>query len=107
MSRSHAAVSRGQSSGASLPVRSRCDSTFASLHIIRCVTSDFDISSVNRATGIWWRTPRLAAMQRPSADFPIEGRAARMTRLPGWNPDVRRSSSRKPDGTPVISTPAS
>ena len=52
ISRSQAAVSRGQSSGASRPVRSRCDSTFASLHIIRCVTSAFDISRVKRATGI-------------------------------------------------------
>ena len=51
VSLSHAAVRRGQSSGASLPVRSRCDSTFASLHISRCVTSAFDISSVNSATG--------------------------------------------------------
>ena len=103
--RSQAAVSRGQSSGARRPVRSRWDSTFASLHIIRCVTSDFDISSVNSATGVCVRTPRFAAMQSPSADFPIEGRAARITRLPGWKPEVRRSSSLKPAGTPVISTP--
>jgi hypothetical protein len=95
MSRSHAAVSRGQSSGASRPVRRRCDSTFASLHIIRCVTSDFDISSVNSATGTWCRTPRFAAMQSPSPDFPIDGRAARITRLPGWKPDVSWSSSAK------------
>ena len=39
ISLSHAAVRRGQSSGFSLPVRRLCDSTFASLHIIRCVTS--------------------------------------------------------------------
>ena len=46
-------------------------------------------------------------MQSASADFPIDGRAATMTRLPGWKPDVSRSSSRKPDGVPVISTPDS
>ena len=46
-------------------------------------------------------------MQSASADFPIDGRAARMTRLPGWKPEVSRSSSRKPVGMPVTSTPAS
>ena len=46
-------------------------------------------------------------MHRPSADFPIDGRAARITRFPGWKPEVRRSSSLNPAGTPVISTPAS
>ena len=33
--------------------------------------------------------------------MPIDGRAARMTRLPGWKPDVRRSRSRNPLGIPV------
>ena len=88
-------------------MRSRFDSTFASLHISRCVTSDFDISSVNSATGICVRTPRFAAMPSPSADFPMLGRAATMIRLPGWKPPVSRSMSRKPDGTPVTSSPAS
>ena len=46
-------------------------------------------------------------MQSASADFPIDGRAATMIRLPGWNPDVSRSRSRKPDGVPVMSLPAS
>ena len=54
-------------------MRRRCDSTFASLHISRCVTSDFDISSVKSATGISLRSARFAAMQSPSADFPIDG----------------------------------
>jgi len=90
-----------------LPVRRRCDSTFASLHISRCVTSDFDISSVKSATGFSSRTARLAAMQRPRPDFPIDGRAATMIRLPGWKPDVSLSRSRKPDVVPVTSAPAS
>ena len=77
-------------------MRSRCDSTFASLHRSRCVTSDFDISSVKSATGTSCRSARFAATQRPSADFPMLGRAAMMTRLPGWNPEVSRSRSRKP-----------
>ena len=42
-------------------------------------------------------------MQSASADFPIDGRAARITRFPGWKPDVSRSRSRKPDGMPVTS----
>ena len=88
-------------------MRRRFDSTFASLHISRCVTSDFDISSVKRATGVFVRTPRFAAMPSPSADLPMLGRAATMIRLPGWKPPVMRSMSRKPDGTPVRSSPAS
>ena len=55
----------------------------------RCVTSDFDISSVKMATGTSAkRTARFAAMPSPSADFPMLGRAARMIRLPSWKPDV-------------------
>ena len=49
----------------------------------------------------------FAAMQSPSADFPIDGRAARMISWPGWKPEVSWSRSRKPDGVPVMSTPAS
>ena len=90
-----------------MPFRSRCDSTLASLHISRCVTSDFDISSVNSATGVPRRTAMFAAVQSARPDFPMLGRAAMMIRFPGWNPDVSRSMSRKPDGTPVISSPAS
>ena len=70
ISLSHAAVRRGQSSGFSLPVRRLCDSTFASLHIIRCVTSLFDISSVNSATGTSWRTARFCAMFRRERRLP-------------------------------------
>ena len=83
MSLSQAAVRRGQSSWASFPERRRFDSTFASLHISRCVTSAFDISSVKSATGVSLRTPRFAAAQSASADFPIDGRAARMIRYLG------------------------
>ena len=75
-----------QSSAASLPFLSRCDSTFASLHIRRCVTSDFDISSVKSATGIPRRTAMFAAVQSARPDFPMLGRAAMMIRFPGWNP---------------------
>ncbi len=107
ISLSQAAVRRGQSSGFNLPVRRLCDSTRASAHIIRCVTSLFDISSVKSATGISCRTARFWAMQSASADFPIDGRAAMMIRLPGWRPEVSLSSSLKPVGMPVTSAPAS
>jgi hypothetical protein len=46
-------------------------------------------------------------MQSPSADFPIDGRAATMIRFPGWKPEVVRPSSLNPDGVPVTSAPAS
>ena len=88
-------------------MRSRCDSTFASEHMSRCVTSIFDISSVNSATGMFWRTARLAAMQSPNADLPMLGRAATTIRFPGWKPEVSLSSSRYPEAMPVTSAPAS
>ena len=69
--------------------------------------SDFDISGVNSATGVSARTARFAAMQSARPDFPMPGRAARMTRLPGWKPDVSWSIARKPEGTPVMSAPCS
>ena len=56
-----------------MPVRSRWDSTFASEHMRRCVTSAFDISSVNSATGVSPRTARFAAMQSARPDFPMLG----------------------------------
>jgi hypothetical protein len=35
------------------------------------------------------------------------GRAATMMKFPSWKPDVMRSMSRKPEGTPVTSAPDS
>ncbi len=35
------------------------------------------------------------------------GRAAMTMRFPSWKPEVMRSRSRKPDGTPVTSAPDS
>ena len=46
-------------------------------------------------------------MQSASADFPIDGRAARMIRLPGWKPDVSGRGRGTRSGCPVTSTPAS
>ena len=78
-------------------MRSRCDSTFASLHISRCVTSDFDISSVKSATGTSLRTREVRGhAERRAPTFPSLGRAATMIRFPGWKPERERSRSRKP-----------
>src|SRR5207249_3001859 len=49
-----------------------------------------------------FRSATYAAMFNESAVFPIEGRAAIMTRSPGCRPDVKRSKSVKPVATPVI-----
>ena len=72
----------------------------------RCASSDSDISSENSATA--WSPSSAAFSQKLaiSADFPIEGRAARMIRLPGWKPPVYVSRSAKPDGVPVTSLPS-
>ena len=45
----------------------------------------------------------FSAKLATSADLPIDGRAARMIRLPGWKPPVMSSRSLKPDGVPVRS----
>src|SRR5215207_7857794 len=41
----------------------------------------------------------------PVRHFPIDGRAARTIRLPGWKPPVMLSRSSKPEGVPVIALP--
>ena len=87
-------------------MRILCESIFPSRQISRCVTSCFDISSVKKAQGVPVRTT-LAAMLIPRALFPIEGRAARMIRLPGWKPAVTASSSEKPLEMPVTDAPCS
>ena len=105
LSRLQASVSRGHSSGASLPVRSRVESTRPSAHINRWVTSSRDISIENTATGNPSRMPTCDAMLSASEVFPMPGRAARMIRLDGWKPAVILSMSLKPLGTPVMSLP--
>ena len=72
-------------------MRSRCDSTFASLHISRCVTSDFDISSVNSATGSL------------RADGEVRGHAEPERRLPHARArgDDDQVAGLEPGGQPV------
>ncbi len=72
----------------------------------RCASSDSDISSENSATAFSASSAAFSAKLAISADFPIDGLAARMTRLPGWKPPVTLSRSSKPDGVPVIALPS-
>ena len=72
----------------------------------RCASSDSDISSENRATALLDSSAAFSAKFAISADFPIDGRAARMIRLPGWKPPVIVSRSSKPDAVPVIALPS-
>ena len=69
-------------------MRSRCDSTFASR--AHETLRDLRLRHLEREQ----RDGRLGAHcevrghAEREADFPMPGRAARMTRLPGWKPDV-------------------
>ena len=72
----------------------------------RWASSDSDISSENSATALCAPSAAFSAKLAISADFPIDGRAARMIRLPGWKPPVILSRSSKPDGVPVIALPS-
>ena len=51
-------------------MRRRCDSTFASLHIRRCVTSDFDISRVEAANGDVAADGQVEGHPEPERRFP-------------------------------------
>ena len=64
----------------------------------RWASSDSDISSENSATAFFAPSAAFSAKLAIRADFPIDGRAARMIRLPGWKPPVIVSSALKPDG---------
>ena len=58
------------------------------------------------ATPLSWSTATLRAMLRAKAVLPMEGRAARMTRLEGWNPLMMSSRSRKPVWQPTVWCPS-
>ena len=73
----------------------------------RCASSPSDISSENSATALLEASAAFSAKLTISADLPIDGRAARMIRLPGWKPPVIVSRSSNPDGVPVIGLPSS
>ena len=90
----------GQRCSATLPRRRSSPLIRAWEATKRWASSDSDISRENSATACPASTA-FSAMLATSADLPIEGRAARMTRLPAWKPPVFSSRSLKPDGVPV------
>ena len=64
----------------------------------------FDISRLKKPTVMSVLVPTCCAMFSTRLVFPIDGRAATMTRSAGCSPDVISSRSVKPVGTPVISS---
>ena len=62
----------------------------------------WDISREKTPTVRPWRSAACAATLSASAVFPIDGRAARMTRSDGCSPAVHSSKSMKPVAIPVI-----
>ena len=96
---------RGKSSSRSMPLRSRCASMRASDVSMRCTSDSLLISSEKNATGTLFSIAACCAMLSMNAVFPIDGRAATMTRSDGWKPDVISSRSLKPLATPVIVLP--
>ena len=65
---------------------------------MRCTSDSLLISSEKTATGTFFSIAAYCAMLSTSAVFPIDGRAATMTRSAGWKPDVSSSRSVKPLG---------
>ena len=59
----------------------------------RWASSPSPISSENSATALLECSAAFSAKLTISADLPIDGRAARMIRLPGWKPPVIVSRS--------------
>jgi hypothetical protein len=58
----------------------------------RWASSISDISSENRATGLFCFSATFSAMLQTIDDFPIAGLAAITIRLPDWKPPVIWSS---------------
>ena len=75
-------VSRGQSSGPSLPVRTFCWSIRPSDESILMVSCSAGISMLNTMTGSLARIAASSTRFIENAVFPIEGRPATMIRSP-------------------------
>ncbi len=92
-----------QSESLMLPVRMWCIGTCASADSSR-MTISLRLISREKITLV---SPCLMDAARhtsiPRVDFPIDGRAARITSCPGCSPLVRESRSVNPVGTPTIS----
>ena len=96
--------SRPQSRSPRNPPRSRCASMRASPVSMRRNSCSFDISRLKTPTVMSVLVPTCCAMFSTRLVFPIDGRAAMMTRSDGCRPDVISSRSVKPVGTPVTSS---
>ena len=70
-----------------------------------CTRDSLLISSEKIAIEVLCSIAACCAMLSTNAVFPIDGRAAMITRSDGWNPDVSSSRSWKPLATPVIDLP--
>jgi hypothetical protein len=86
MSLSEAAVNRTSRPARACRCGVRCESTFPSLHIKPLRDLGHRHLEREQRTGMSCLTAMFAAVQSARADFPIEGRAATMIRLPGWIP---------------------
>ena len=97
-----ACAMRGHSASFKRPVRSRYESTDASLHSKRVTSCCSDISREKIATGILYWIDACCATFKVSEVLPTPGRAAMMIRSDFWKPPVFASRSLKPLGTPEI-----
>ena len=78
-----AAVSRVQSDACNRPVRTDCESTFASAQSMRCTSCWADISRLRISTRLRRMIPTNCAMLSTKAVFPVDGRPAMMMKSEG------------------------
>ena len=100
---SMASVRRGHSSSVSWPVRKCPWFTRPMEPTIRTASWAAPISMEKMATGRPSFSATCSAMFTANEVFPIEGRAANTIMSPACSPEVIRSRSAKPVGTPVTS----
>src|SRR5204862_6169128 len=93
---------RGHSASFNSPVRSRYESTDASLHNKRVTSCCSDISREKIATGILYWIDACCAILRVSEVLPTPGLAAMMIKSDFWKPPVLASRSLNPLGTPEM-----
>ena len=101
--RPSATVSFSQSSLESRPVRSLCWSSLPTEPIRRIASWVAPISIEKMTTGRPAASATCSPMFTASAVLPMLGRPATTTRSPGCRPEVIRSRSENPVGTPVTS----
>ena len=89
------------SCGSNLPRRILSASISASAEIIRFTNCTALISSEKSATAWPWSTAAFRQAETTNAVLPIPGRAAMIINSCFCQPEVKRSKSVKPDGTPV------